>query len=247
MTLDEAAMTLEDLDGPGGGNSLQAPLALRQSRGGQPAGKPLIGEITALTLDDLYELENPDRARKGGQELLKIRNSHHQLARLLASGVKQSHCSQILGYAPSRISILQNDPAFADLLEFYSARTDEVHLDLVKRLHNLSADAMEVIHERVLEAPEEITVANLLEIVKMGADRSGAGPKSTSVVEHQHTLNAGDLLRLKKGVIDEENKIIDVSPVDGGRSFSAEEPQGDESPGGQVREDHWEDHAEGTS
>lgn len=111
----------------------------------------------------------------------KLRARHHTLARLIAQGTSVPDCSAITGYSGSRISILLGDPTFTELVSYYAGLVEEKYLDTHARLGELTTDAAELLRER-MEDPETakaITVGQLTEIIKLGADRTGFGPTTT--------------------------------------------------------------------
>jgi hypothetical protein len=123
------------------------------------------------------------RARPVGtgplRPLARIHASHHAVARCLAIGMKPSQTALVTGYTTVRINQLEADPAFQALLADYRAETTEAHAKLSERMYNLSLDAIEALHERFLEAPQDFSIMQLLDVVKTFADRTGHGPNST--------------------------------------------------------------------
>lgn len=122
------------------------------------------------------------------QVVKKIRHTHHNLARLIASGVRHEEISQITGYSPAYISSLSSsDPAFKNLIGYYqsmiSEESREVQVSLNERLIATSMLAAEELQERLTESPEEFSVNELNDILKTTADRTGFGPqtKNTNV------------------------------------------------------------------
>lgn len=113
--------------------------------------------------------------------LARIRDSHHALARALAAGMKPAEASLVTGFSPSRISILQNDPSFQELLEFYRENLDAVYADLHRRLATLSLDAASELQERLEQHPEDLGTGQLLKLLEMTADRTGAAPPRGTV------------------------------------------------------------------
>jgi hypothetical protein len=115
--------------------------------------------------------------------LTRIRDSHHSLARCLATGMKPAEASIVTGYSGSRISILQADPAFRELVEFYRANTKMAFADVHDRMAALNLDALQELQRRVEEDGENMSAEFLLDLVKLLADRTGHGPqtKSTNV------------------------------------------------------------------
>lgn len=142
------------------------------------------GDVLTLLADPIRDVHTP--------AIQTLRQSHHQLAQLIAAGLSNVEVSQITGYSLSRISILQGDPAFAELVRYYSGIKEEIFVDVIQRLKSLSLDTLEVIHERITTKPDSFTNRDLKELLETTADRSGFGPKSTVQVDHVHTLD--DLL-----------------------------------------------------
>src|SRR5437763_11831740 len=96
----------------------------------------IAGEARALTEEEyaavLVESAPPPRIKR-------LRDSHHALARALATGSTPQQASLTTGYSLSRISILQNDPSFRELMEYYRKTSDEAFLDLEGRILALAA------------------------------------------------------------------------------------------------------------
>lgn len=113
--------------------------------------------------------------------LVAIRHTHHRLAQLLATGVDETVAAKLCNYSVSRVSILKADPAFQELLSFYSSRVDEEWADFVSTAANLSMDTLGELQRRLDETPEQFSVATLIEMTKMLADRTGHAPVTKSV------------------------------------------------------------------
>jgi len=136
-----------------------------------------------LTEEDLA-LRAAAPARGTGVASIKtLRAAHHQLARLLATGMSQVNAAKVTGFCKVRISQLANDPAFQELMVHYQKAEIEHHADVTQVLASLSIDALSIIQERLLDNPEDLSNKILLEISKMGLDRTGHGPKSTVATE----------------------------------------------------------------
>lgn len=114
--------------------------------------------------------------------LKRLRDRHHTAARLLAAGTSEANVAAITGYDISRISILKNDPAFAELLVFYRTEVNAQYAGLHEQLAGMSLDAAIILRERMeSEDPaDKLTTTQLLEIMRTGADRTGHGPATTS-------------------------------------------------------------------
>jgi hypothetical protein len=112
--------------------------------------------------------------------IVKLRESHHALARALAQGMKPGEAAALVGYSLSRVSIIQQDPAFINLLAVYRKEVEEIFHDFNAKLKTIAVDAADILHERMLDDPDSIKDGTLIEIMKAGADRSGHGPQSKS-------------------------------------------------------------------
>jgi hypothetical protein len=133
-----------------------------------------------LLEDDLVLGEAlPKRPAQGAAKLKQLRSSHHEAARLVAMGKEPSEVALITGYTPQRVIQLKVDPAFQELVAYYGGQVEELYIDVHRRLAGFTNDAMEVLHERLLEAPEKMKTSDLKDILTLGLDRTGFGPKST--------------------------------------------------------------------
>lgn len=118
----------------------------------------------------------------------RLTDRHHALARNIASGMSISDAAIFQGYTISRVSILQSDPAFKELLQFYREDAQRPYRDLHNRLSGLATDAAEELAARLEEdmqideiKDKKISVGQLVDLTKMGADRTGFGPQTTAL------------------------------------------------------------------
>ena len=146
---------------------------------GRPQADLEASFVRELTQSDLSLLDQPRGVFS--RPISKLRDSHHALARALAAGMKPGEASLITGYSLSRISVLQADPTFRELLEFYRSSTDDIYASLHDRMATLSLDAIEELRERLDTSPEEFTPGGLLEMVKTFADRTGHAPTTKNL------------------------------------------------------------------
>lgn len=113
-----------------------------------------------------------------------LRDRHHKAAQLMAQGtLTLAQISQVTGYSQSRLSVLQADPSFAELLSMYRNQREEIFTDTVTKMKALTDDAVEVLQERLEHDPDAFKTEHLLTIVTKVADRAGFSPvqKSMSV------------------------------------------------------------------
>lgn len=141
--------------------------------------------------------------------LKRISDRHHALARLLASGMKSGDAALMAGYIPSRVSILQGDPTFKELVEFYRSSADRQMRGVTEKLTGIAQDAMDLIEER-LDDPKErekIGMSTAIELVKLGTDRTGFGPQSSQTTVNIHVGLAGRLEAARRRAQDASRTI----------------------------------------
>ena len=144
----------------------------------------IAGAVRELTAGEPKEVSRP-------RELTRLRDSHHQVARLIASGLRTQDVSRMTGYAISRLSWLQSqDPAFKELVEFYRQERHDVEMAVEARLLTVSLDAVQHFHEAMLDNPESVTPALALEASKVFLDRAGYAPITKSINKNLN-LNIG--------------------------------------------------------
>jgi hypothetical protein len=174
------------------------------------AAKPLVAvELRELDTSDLALL-----SIERGTEAVPIKRlgeRHHSLARLLAQGTSPGKAAIIVGLCNSRVSVLKSDPTFIALVEFYREKVDIAYSDMHSTLAGLSLDATLVLRERLEDNPDEITVGQLLEITKMGADRTGFGPKSSQDLNVNVGLASG--MQAARERVEARRRTINITPL----------------------------------
>lgn len=143
----------------------------------------------------------------------KLRDSHHMVARLLAGSAKPFEVAAATGYTRERITMLQADPAFQELVEYYRMNLEGVSRSFHDRLVNVGYDAVGVLQERLDENPENFKNKELLEVATFVADRTGHGPKSTVVNVNLDLANRVEAARRRALLLDppREGAEIDLN------------------------------------
>lgn len=187
-------------------------LTLPALRGRKPAALE-VAQVGELTREDLAALS----VERGIKQvpLKRLSERHHALARMLGSGVEVQESAYANGYEPARVHMLLQDEAFKELVEHYRIIPDAVYADLHQRLSGLSIDAADEIDRRMVEdanrdegeAPA-ISTSQLLNIVTIGADRTGFGPATKSTHIHIHAGLAARLDAARKRVA----QLRDITP-----------------------------------
>lgn len=161
---------------------------------GRIAKKPKILESRELTRDDLAVLKAP-RAPVG--RVQEYRDSHHRVARLVASGIRREEVVAMSGYSYQRVATLCADPAFQELVAQYRTVVNEAFERAQDEYANLATSNM-LKAERMLAdklddadaAGETLPTRDLISISRDAADRFGYGKKT--FVAH---ANVGDQLQ----------------------------------------------------
>lgn len=165
----------------------QTALARRSARAEpwQVAFDREIGPDDLLLLHSVMRLAPDPKAA-----LAKIKDAHHTLAQLLASGKSPVEVSAITGYSPSRIYTLQADPAFKELLVHYTDQHVASVADIQGQVRHLALAAKQVLMDRLEDEPEAFSNKDLKDILTAGLDRTGHGPTSN------HNININDPSRV---------------------------------------------------
>lgn len=167
--------------------------------------------VRELAAEDL-ELLSIEKGSKPSA-LKRISDRHHALARAIASGMPDYEAAAVTGYDISRISILKSDPAFEELLSFYRAEKDRAFRSVQDKLAGIASDALDELQTRVEDTPEKLSVNQLMQLVQLGADRSGNGPSSTT--NTNVTVGAADRLEAARARVAERRmKTIDTQPTE---------------------------------
>lgn len=162
-------------------------------------GLNIVGRNTApltATIVGAIEPSDLEALREEGstqpQRIAKLRQRHHALAKALCDGIPDGEAGIICGYTASRVSILKSDPTFIELVNYYAQRKEDRYMELHDKIADLGEDVVDVMTERLEEAPDEISIGQLIEMGKLALDRSGHGPQSTTT----HNVNEGLSARL---------------------------------------------------
>jgi len=220
------------------GGGLQPPPA----RGRKPTAA--VSYVRDLNESDIKALWDLPEGGLGSTTpaLQHIKSSHHMLARVLADGKNGNEAALITGYSISRISILQKDPSFANLVQYYKTQVEKCFVNVYERLASLGIDSLEELQRRLDENPDGFTLNQLMELAELTLDRSGAGPTTKNTHQHLVALvDARQLDQIKDEVKRREGGNIITIGASGslglevGRSESRAEHQSEAAPG-KVRE-----------
>lgn len=168
-------------------NILNEIIGAPSARGRKPAPiTAIVGrELEDADVQKLHNMSFGDLGSRASP-IKRLKHSHHNLARLVADGVREEEISAVTGYSSSYISSIKHDPAFTQLVTYYAEQKGTVYLDVHQRLSTLSLDAVDELQSRLAETPETFQNRELKELAEMGLDRVGFG-KATRI-DHNHTV-----------------------------------------------------------
>jgi hypothetical protein len=134
--------------------------------------------VRELTPADLSALLQAPREAPHYPQLESLRETHHALARALASGMSKPDAAATTGHSYARVVYLSlYDRGFIELISHYRGVREAQFADAAKRLATLGFAATEVIQERLEESPDAFTNKDLREIAEFAFDRSVAPAK----------------------------------------------------------------------
>lgn len=129
-----------------------------------------------------------------------LRASHHLVARLDAKGVPAHDIARQTGYTANRIGTLRACPSYRDLVHHYRQDNDTVAEAIEAKFQLIAEDAAQVIHERILDKPQDMSLDEAVNVFKTFADRAGFAPVQRTVNKNMN-LNIGarlDAARARK-------------------------------------------------
>lgn len=179
---------------------------------GRPSNSPpvTVEVIRPLTLADLPFLL--DRAvpaiSEGPRTPMRLRHSHHQLARLIAQGVEQAEISLITGYSPAYISNIQNDPTMAELIATYVGQRELAFVDVLERMRSLGLTCLEELQERIALQPEKWSHREMMELAELLIIK----PQRVGTPVQQQGASAAVSINVKFVKSDSDSAMIDVTP-----------------------------------
>lgn len=180
---------------------------------GKLATPPRILAVRPLVRDDLAVL----RKSRVAPRTKIFRDTHHRLARLVASGIRESEVLRITGYSNTRLGVLKLDPAFQELVSAYRGKVTEAWIASQDEFYETSTSNMlraERQIEEHLDAADEtgelVPLKTLLAITSDRADRFGYPKKK----EIDNNFNIDFAKRIEKAMARQgRGSVIDARPL----------------------------------
>ena len=189
-----------------------------------------LASVRPLTRDDLATLRAP---RFKINTPVKLRDSHHRIARLVAIGLRTQDIQAKTGYSHGRLSHLINSPAFEELVAKYRGQVDAAFVQGVDDYYDMATQNMlkaeRQIADRLDEADElgeTLPVRELVAISRDAADRFGYGKKQTNT-----NINVDFAAAMEKAIA-RSGKTIEATPQSASISGPRSAPPAVASPTG---------------
>ena len=145
----------------------------------------------------------------------RIRDSHHRVARMAASGMKQIDIAAKTGYSTHRVCIILGSPAMVDLIAKYREMVDQSFMESTKEEYDMAREIYRKSQRLVLDKLEaaeidelDIPLRDLNAIRADGEDRFGVTKKSTNI-----NLNA-DFAAELEAALARSNRVIDERVIE---------------------------------
>jgi len=132
---------------------------------------PEITDIREVTRADLTHLQAP---RPQGH-IQSLKDSHHRVARAVASGMSNREVAETCGMSYNRVSQLKDDPSFIELVAHYRTMLTEEWREtadpVTDYMRSNALKAEQLISDRLDKAMEEDETIPLSQLVQVTSDR----------------------------------------------------------------------------
>lgn len=177
--------------------------------------------VTCTVEDILHEADLAEYCQRSGnlpavksdeKDLSTLRARHHQVARLLATGLPEGVVAELTGYQVSTVSTLKQSPSMLELIAHYRMPGDNATKEIAEKLRLVGDMSLERLIAKI-EA-DEMDNNQLLAAAKLGVDRSNNGPMAKFEHTHVHGLDENQMRRLNDSARKTNaGRIIDIQAV----------------------------------
>lgn len=140
-----------------------------------------VKSVRTATPDDLAALREPARR----PQVLKLRDAHWNVIRLLAYGMSQIDIARNTGYSLGRINQLAADPAIVEQVAKIQRRSTDATVERIDYLADLATSNMmkaeRMLSEKLDDEDAKFTVRELVAVSADRMDRFGYGKRQTTL------------------------------------------------------------------
>lgn len=177
----------------------------------------VINDVQELSESEVKELVAARKTSPAGSipvpSLESLKLKHHNLARLLATGLSPSEVAPIVGMSVDQISNVQRSPAFKNLIIGYSKKIEAEAVDLGIDIRLAAASAVAKVKDYVSQPLANLDPEILKEMTFGLLDRAGHSPVAKSV-GITAAVTPSDINRLKASAQPGQYEVIDASVVE---------------------------------
>lgn len=180
-------------------------------KGKVPEVRLKVGQPRPLTRADVNTLAASGRADMTTP--MRLRASHHNVARLVAAGVRNNIIAEQTGYTSARVEQLKKSPAFQELMANYKAMLDGEYVEEADAYFKLAFNNMVAAERHIAdhladadELGELVPIKTALAISRDAADRFGYGKRQTNL-----NVNVDFAAKLEDA-IRRSGKTLDLAP-----------------------------------
>ncbi len=166
---------------------------------------------TPLTVADIEQLDSGEILRPPViVDIIKLKYSHHEMARLLALGMKAVDVARVTGYVAQTVYNLQKTPAFQELVSHYMMMRDDQIGDLSEQIRLAAGEALASLQRKV-DQDDDIPIGELRQLATNLLDRAGYSPVSRRESRSVHIGLTGDDIAKLKSEAQTDQKVIEGS------------------------------------
>lgn len=146
---------------------------------GRNTRSPFVKAVRSMTKADIESL----RQRSTRPAFLKLRDSHHKIARLAATGMRNNEIAEAIGYNYTRVSTIINSPATQELIAKYrldvheSWRKSNDHV--YETILEVEAKAWRKVADDLDDEDNPVSTLTALKAATEASNRTGHHSKST--------------------------------------------------------------------
>src|ERR1700689_104307 len=138
----------------------------------------------------------------GKDRLIRIRDRHHQMARMISANVPRQQICKVMGITERSLEMLaEQTPAFIELVAHYRARASTT-LEIVEYIDMMNANmlaAEQILRDQLMESGDEMSPSVLSKLAMDRADRLGYGKQSTHLNVNVDFASAIEAARKRSG------------------------------------------------
>lgn len=161
-SLDKQALTSAKSSIGGRGRKAQVALPPTYLRDLTEADRPAISEHFQSGRGDI----------NGSLNIQEMKTRHHMLAMVLAGGAPDQEAAFITNYTINTIVALKKSPMFRELLAYYGEQKEQEWKSFHAKAAAVGLDVLQVLHDRVLDNPDDIKTKDLKDLMDSLFDRT---------------------------------------------------------------------------